>query len=238
MRQPSAVRTWSQVVELRQYTLHPGGRETLIALFDSTFVEPQEAAGMTVIGQFRDLDDADKFVWLRGFSDMERRAASLAEFYDGPVWREHRDAANATMVDSDDVLLLRPARAGSAFRPSDRLPANGGARDVVAATIVDLDGPEQEQEALSFFEQAIAPAVRASGGAVLASFVTEPSENTFPRLPVREGEHVAVLFASFPGAVALDQALSGLAGTPVRVLRLAPTARSRLPDDTTREERR
>ena len=34
--------------------------------------------------------------------------AMLAAFYDGPVWRAHRDEANATMIDSDDVLLLRP----------------------------------------------------------------------------------------------------------------------------------
>ena len=38
------------------------------------FVESQENCGMTVIGQFRDLDDPDRFVWLRGFPDMAQRA--------------------------------------------------------------------------------------------------------------------------------------------------------------------
>ncbi|TIT92200.1 MAG: NIPSNAP family protein, partial [Mesorhizobium sp.] len=33
----------SPVVELRQYTLKPGRRETLIALFDREFIETQEA---------------------------------------------------------------------------------------------------------------------------------------------------------------------------------------------------
>ena len=51
------------VIELRQYTLVPGQRETLIDIFDGNFVEPQDAAGMTVIGQFRDLDRPDMFVW-------------------------------------------------------------------------------------------------------------------------------------------------------------------------------
>src|SRR6185436_19195944 len=46
-----------RVVELRQYTLHPGMRDVLIDLFDREFVETQEALGMTVLGQFRDLDD-------------------------------------------------------------------------------------------------------------------------------------------------------------------------------------
>lgn len=31
------------------------------------------------------------------------------------VWHAHRDAANDTMIDSDNVLLLRPARPGSRF---------------------------------------------------------------------------------------------------------------------------
>ena len=97
------------LLELRRYTLHPGTRETLIELFDGELVEPQEAVGMAVLGQFRDLDDPDAFVWLRGFADMESRRRGLEAFYGGPVWAEHRDAANATMIDSDDVLLLRAA---------------------------------------------------------------------------------------------------------------------------------
>ena len=62
-----------------------------------------------MLGQFRDLDDADRFVWLRGFESMAARPAALGAFYDGPVWKAHREAANATMIDSDDVLLLQPA---------------------------------------------------------------------------------------------------------------------------------
>src|SRR5512143_3890578 len=34
------------VVELRDYTLHPGRRDELIALFEGEFIEAQEAAGM------------------------------------------------------------------------------------------------------------------------------------------------------------------------------------------------
>ena len=42
------------VVELRQYTLHPSRRDDLIDLFDREFVETQEAAGMHIVGQFRE----------------------------------------------------------------------------------------------------------------------------------------------------------------------------------------
>jgi len=108
-------RTYSPIIELRQYTLHPGRRDELIELFDREFVETQEAVGIQVIGQFRDLDDTDRFVWLRGFNDMPARAQSLNAFYGGPVWKAHREAANATMIDSDNVLLLRLAHPTSGF---------------------------------------------------------------------------------------------------------------------------
>ncbi|GLW12556.1 hypothetical protein Misp01_76840 [Microtetraspora sp. NBRC 13810] len=108
------------VIELRQYTLRPDGRDVLIELFDREFVESQEVLGMSVAGQFRDEDDPDRFVWLRGFADMESRRAALTAFYlDGAVWKEHGPAANATMEDSSDVLLLRPCAPlpGQAARP-------------------------------------------------------------------------------------------------------------------------
>src|SRR3954470_2959884 len=76
----------SQVLELRQYTLQPGQRDALIDLFDRELLEPQEAAGMRVISQFRDRDAADRFVWLRGFPDLASRAARLPAFYGGPGW--------------------------------------------------------------------------------------------------------------------------------------------------------
>src|SRR4029450_8460447 len=102
-------------VELRQYTLHPGKHDVLIELFDREFIEPQEALGIKVIGQFRDLDHPDRFVWLRGFHDMTSRAKALSDFYGGPVWKAHQEAANATMIDSDNVLLLSPALRTSGF---------------------------------------------------------------------------------------------------------------------------
>lgn len=69
------------IVELRQYALHPGRREALITLFDREFIESQEELGIEVLGQFRDLDNPDRFVWLRGFETMPGRAEVLTGFY-------------------------------------------------------------------------------------------------------------------------------------------------------------
>jgi hypothetical protein len=199
--------TCCHILELRQYTLKPGARDTLIELFDREFIETQEAEGMRIVGQFRDLDRSDRFVWVRGFSDMAARARALDGFYHGPTWRAHRDAANATMIDSDDVLLLRPVRPFS-------LPASrdtGAPTRNLTATIVYLDRRPTD-EVLARFD---APA--------LGVFTTEYSANTFPALPVREGEHVIVVFADHPVAVP-DLAIV----KPTETLRLAPTTRSLL----------
>src|SRR5688500_130018 len=77
------------IVELRQYTLHPGQRDVLIELFDREFIETQEAEGMRILGQFRDLGNPDRFVWPRGFPDMDTRKRALTAFYGGPAWKAH-----------------------------------------------------------------------------------------------------------------------------------------------------
>ena len=215
------------VVELRQYTLRHGQRDVLIELFDREFIESQEAVGMEVIGQFRDLDRPDRFVWMRGFPDMQRRREALEAFYGGPIWMTHAAAANATMVDVDDVLLLRPIAPSTGFEPQPRRPAQG--RDDPAArfavTICSLSLPAEPDVLI----RALLPALGEMTPPSLATFVEEPSENTFPALPVRTGEHVVVLVQrvvddNWPAPIELDLALDA----PPLQLRLAPTARSRL----------
>ena len=202
LRQPraSVSESWSPVVELRQYALHPGQRDVMIDLFDREFVESQEALDMRVIGQFRDIDRRDRFVWLRGFRDMATRGDSLKAFYEGPVWQEHRDVANATMVDSDNVLLLRPARVNSGFAPvtiSRTTPSGFGAsRGVVVASVYSLEVPA-EDGFVDYFERELQGPLASAGGVLLAYFATERSVNSYPRLPIREGENVFVWFAGF-----------------------------------------
>ncbi len=243
-----AAETCCPIVELRQYTLHPGKRDALIELFDREFVESQEALGMKIVGQFRDLDKPDRFVWLRGFPDMPRRAIALQAFYSGPVWKAHRAAANETMIDSDNVLLLRPARSDLGFPKGEGTRPPARAREVpkglVIATIYYFDGPP-DVDFTEFFVTTLRPALTESGTSVLASFETERSENNFPALPVREGEHVFVWFSRFPDAAAHDRQAAALARSrrwreevspqltrrlkgPPEVLRLSPTARSEL----------
>ncbi len=214
------------ILELRQYTLRPGQRDTLFELFEREFLESQESAGMPILGQFRDLDREDRFVWLRGFPDMASRKQSLEAFYGGPIWKAHRQAANATMLDSSNVLLLHPVRRHSGFRqPLGGRPPVGTTtppRSVVTATVYLLETPVDEGFT-RFFEEALKPALEEAGLPVEAYFETEHSPNTFPALPVREGEHAFVWFSSAPSAEALQERRTRLADSETWTQRLEPT---------------
>lgn len=184
------------IFELRRYRLRPGTRETLIALFDSQFIEPQEALGMRVEGDFRDLDDPEAFVWVRSFADMDARTEALRSFYTGPVWRQHGAAANATMVNSDNVLLLKSTGTINPFGHNirrGREAARGAARGLIIANICAL-APRTEDEFAAFFNANALPVLQDAGARIDAVFITERSANGFPRLPVREGETVLVWF--------------------------------------------
>lgn len=227
----------ADVLELRQYTLHPGRREDLIDLFDRELVETQDAVGAQVLGQFRDLDDADRFVWLRGFADMPTRGKALAAFYGGPVWAAHRDKANDTMADSDDVLLLRPV---SDFDLSGR--TRGGDITLVTVTLYHL--PEGGEDAfLDFFDAAVRPFLTDTGAPPLAVLRSLRAENNFPALPVREDANVVAWVGSFAGPAELAEhvrllgretrwthdtlpALTKQLSSPPEQLQLAPTSRS------------
>jgi hypothetical protein len=196
------------VVELRRYALHPGQREVLVELFEARFIESQEELGMSLLGQFRDLDDLDSFVWLRGFANMVRRERGLTGFYGGPVWARYRDQANATMIDSDNVLLLKTPSARAAVNVPERDPvAEAEAGGVVAAVIAPVTNDDR---ALTLFEREIAAAAigggtrpaqttsRACRSARTFMFSSSSSATPTRRASTRRSPHLQTWLASWP----------------------------------------
>jgi NIPSNAP len=233
-----------QVVELRRYALRPAQRDILIDLFEREMIEPQEDTGMALLGQFTDLDDPDSFVWLRGFSDMDTRRKGLTAFYGGPVWRTHREAANATMLDSDNVLLLEPAGDDARLSLLDHRPGIGAAasdRGGVVAGVHYLESGTQPSARDAFERQGV-PLFATTSGSLLAYFLTHPAKNDFPALPVRD-ENVLVWLVGFTDLDVLRQEWSDIrhvhrlidekleTNGPPELLRLAPTRRSLLAGD-------
>jgi hypothetical protein len=193
----------------------------LVELFDARLLAPQEALGMHVVGQFSDLDDPDLFVWLRGFPSMEARRQSLEAFYYGPVWKQHREAANATMVDSDDVLLLRPLGTSTRAGHDVAEPTRAGAYTVEIHPVSVDTAETADAAALE-----VLPPVPV-GSRVVGGYVTLRAENTFPALPVRDDVIAVVrVVAHSTGADADIHARS--TGADARTHRLSPTPGSHL----------
>ncbi len=235
--------TPSSVLELRQYRLFPGKREQMVAVFDGKLIEGQEEVGMRVLGQFRDLRDPNRFTWLREFPDMEVRKRALTTFYTGPVWKAHAGEANPLMDDSDNVLLLRPAAAGLALasQPSSARPKLGAkpaSAGLIVATIYYL-WKDPAEGFTQFFQSRLTPELARAGLPLLGAYVTEPTPNNFPKLPVRQAEKVFVWFTRAQHESSYEQALAKLNSSlaaeladhqerQAQVLRLAPTSRSLL----------
>jgi hypothetical protein len=211
------------VIELRRYRMKRGRRDDLVALFEREFIEPQAKVGMPVLGIFSEAAEPDRFTWLRGFADMPARAKALESFYGGPVWRAHAEAANATMDDSDDVLLLRPSAGLPGLGLAGRHEPARDWRAVVLPLADPMGGELRERVVLPWLA-----ACRDAGAQLPAVLETEPSPNNFPRLPVRTDGPVLVLLATWrhdlpvPGLAAFGP---WLRAEPL-VLDLQPTPRS------------
>ena len=126
---------------------------------------------------------------------------------------------------------------GTGFPLRDRGPvgATGGGRGIVVAGVHTLSGPDDPLPGR--FEAELSPRLAEAGLTPVMTLTTEHAANTFPRLPVRESETVLVWFAVCPDRTAADAALARaraeprlgvLFDRPLQILRLEPTARSRL----------
>jgi len=128
----------SPIIELRQYTLFPGTRNEFVELFCREFIATQEAVGIKLIGQFLDLGDPNRFVWMRKFPDMASREKSLTSFYfHSEAWEKYGEIARAKMIDSTDALLLHPTHSNytSILKGQEELQSFNG---IVIATIYYL----------------------------------------------------------------------------------------------------
>ncbi|MGH8212664.1 MAG: hypothetical protein ACREPP_05475 [Rhodanobacteraceae bacterium] len=230
------------VVELRRYDIAPGQRDRFVRYFDSYFPEAFEQLDCIVFGQFEDRAAPTKFVWLRGYHDINARPIVDSAFYYGPVWREHRVKVNALFPgESDNVLLLRPLASDTditVLPAVDPVDEPQGAKGVVVAQIFAIRKGEED----AFAAQAQKAFVRYHEAGVHPAgvLVSLDVPNNFPQLPIRTDgpflvwlgvvEDDAALKRFEPIASQVEHALQGtgmLRGTPERLL-LDPTPRSRL----------
>jgi hypothetical protein len=231
-----------QVIEFRRYQIKEGGRARFATYFESFFPEAFQQLGALALGQFYERGNPDAFTWLRGFKDMDARAIVNSAFYYGPVWKEHRTTLNDLIVDSDNVLLLRPLHqdSGVSLLPTvDPVCETRGAQGVVVAQIFALKAGDVDQfarQAASIFAAYQAAGIRQAG-----LLVTLDAKNNFPQLPVRtdglylvwlgiarDDQQLESKFYPLADRAATELAAEGLLRSAPELVILDPSKRSRL----------
>jgi hypothetical protein len=231
-----------QVFEFRRYIIKEGEREHFAEYFESYFPEAFQQMGAIAFGQFFERKNPVGFTWLRGFKNTDARAIINAGFYYGPLWREHSSTMNNLMVDSDNVLLLRPLNPehGIPVLPAvDPVRETKGAQGIVIAQIfaVKPNGVD------AFAQQAEATfaGYRSAGVREAGVLVTLDAPNNFPQLPVRTDGPYLVWLGIVKDNKALETRLTPVAERSLQSLSatdllrsapelviLDPTRRSRL----------
>lgn len=224
------------VFEIRNYRVDPDRRGEFIDHFERHLIHPQEALGIAVLGQFKPVGEADRFVWIRAFRDMAARGDALADFYEASeAWKRHGPRANEIMREWDDVYLVRPASnsprvtAGYGHGFSSGPPARPN-RHAMLAIVVWTDG-DDAADARGIRAQELSRHVQTLGGVELDRFLSEPAANDFPRLPVKQEKGTVISLATIPPDRCSEarESLGVLVGPSGRVWLLKPTTKSFLP---------
>src|ERR1044072_872613 len=102
-----ASRLWrlSMIVEVRSYRIKPGRRAEFIEFFETRAVPALRSHGMKILGPLLDLENPNKFVWLRSFPSLDERERMREAFYEGDVWKGELEAIAMPMLESYDVIL-------------------------------------------------------------------------------------------------------------------------------------
>lgn len=93
------------IVEVRSYRIKPGKRAEFIELFEKRAVAAQRKYGIKVVGPMLDVENPNKFVFLRSFPSLEERERMKDAFYGGEIWKNELEAIAMPMLDSYDVIL-------------------------------------------------------------------------------------------------------------------------------------
>ncbi len=198
-----------QVVELRRYVIKPGERENFANSFESYFPESFEQLGAIAVGDSLERKNQSNFLWIRGFHNMDDRAKINALFYYGPLWKEHKATLNSLMIDSDNVLLLKPV---DPERPIRMLPAVDPVREKDGAHglgIVQIFQVKKDRvEEFVAVARTAFQAYTEAGAQEVGFLETLDAANNFPQLPIRtDGPYVVWI-----GMVRDEEQLKSFAG--------------------------
>jgi hypothetical protein len=205
------------IVEFRRYTIKEGERAKFTRYFEAYTPEVFQQMGAMFLGEFLMRDEADGFLWMRGFRKLEDRAIINSAFYYGPVWQEHRTRFNSLLVVDTNVLLLE------AVRNVPVLPAVDVVNEVASGVVVALiyKGTLTKKHEITFAE------LRNRGIREAGLLATLDVPNNFPQLPFRTDGPFVVWLGVMPDDSLLGEVRSRAGDAEVIVLDPAPRSRLR-----------
>lgn len=93
------------IVEVRSYRIKPGHRDEFIKVFESRAIPALREYGMKVVGPMLDVENPNKFVFLRSFPSLEKREPMKDAFYSSEIWKNELERFAMPLLDSYDVIL-------------------------------------------------------------------------------------------------------------------------------------
>lgn len=188
-----------KVLELRNYLLKPNMANTFSNYFNHHFVKPMTELGGYTLGQFKINGVNDRFVWMRGFTNMGTRVKFLNDFYvDSPEWKEFGPGANDMMINSDNVYLLRPLNNNKSSKElSEAINSNLLKTDKGVIVVDFYICNSTLDKVINLFNSAYIPFLKTLDIHNITLWVSEMSENDFPRLPVFQDKNLLLTITTY-----------------------------------------
>ena len=93
------------IVEVRSYRIKPGRRAEFIEFFETRAIPAQRTHGIQILGPLVDLENPNKFVFLRSFPSLDERDRMKDAFYESDLWKNELEPIAMPLLESYDVIL-------------------------------------------------------------------------------------------------------------------------------------
>src|SRR5262245_60859715 len=95
------------IVELRQYRMHHGQRDSWVRFMNGVSVPLRNSQRLRVRGMWVAEEDPDLFVWMREFESEEQRLQQDAEVYESDYWKSEVAPKAVTMNNREKMVITR-----------------------------------------------------------------------------------------------------------------------------------
>ncbi len=196
-----------KVLEVRNYLLKPNITGSFSDYFNEHFVKPMTELGGYTLGQFTIKGVNDRFVWMRGFTDMSSRVKFLNDFYiSSPAWKKFGPGANDMMINSDNVYLLRPLNNNKSSKEEStgiHIDALKPGNSIVAVNFYICNSTLDK--VIDLFNTTYLPFLRYLDIHPTTLWVSEMAENDFPRLPVFQDKNLLLTITTYKDVAEYQQ---------------------------------